>query len=86
MLRDPVKRQAYDQHLASKQNLAEISISDVVVAREMDEAEYEGEICLEYDCRCGGVYVVAKADVETSHALVQCSICSLVIEVQTADW
>lgn len=77
-------RRAYDQYLADKNTLHEVSISDHINISDMKELNIEDIVCLEYECRCGGSYVISKSDLDCQESVivVPCTTCSLFIEVQ----
>lgn len=85
VLRDPAKRQGYNQTLKDNESLDEVSISERLDSSEMSETVLDGIECLEHNCRCGGSYIIARTDLlsQPLTLVVPCTNCSLVIEVHS---
>ena len=85
LLSDPLRRAAFDARAVQLEVRSDGRVSDTVAfadftlagdaaaAGAADAAEYE------YECRCGGAYVVVGRPASTVHA--ECDTCSLVIAV-----
>lgn len=79
-LRDPDKRRTYDAEILQKK-FSENRIVHEVVSLDRD-FRFDPEThhyCR--DCRCGGLFMVSKEDVDVSESYLECDECSLVIAV-----
>lgn len=79
VLRDPELRKLYDADAGQKE------FNDVPIVNEsltMDKMDFDGEV-YERPCRCGGSYVIDKDELVglESNFYINCSECSLVIEI-----
>lgn len=84
ILSDPTSRAAYDRELAVYAARNIVHISDSIAACDMEPGRTDdGDCILSWPCRCGGAYVVLEEEMEHDGAevAVQCSTCSLHIEV-----
>ncbi len=80
VLRDPVKRRAYDAEMSQKR-FSENRIVHEIVNLETDFRYDEENNCYYRDCRCGGLFMVEKEDVDVTDSYLECDECSLVIGV-----
>lgn len=71
-------RTAY--RVLAAEHRARICTHSIHEAAEWSEFSAEGEV-LRRECRCGGVYEVARIEAETGGVCVECSACSLWVAV-----
>jgi diphthamide biosynthesis protein 4 len=81
-LRDPVKRQEYDERLSLMLSEIRTCIYDEVKLSEMNNSE-DDDTSFSLDCRCGGEFFVSKEDLEAGFNLIPCSNCSAKILITT---
>ena len=81
VLRDEGSKREYDDSL--RQHLAEITSMTFNEELELDELGFDEEEGAFYrDCRCGGLYLLAKCEVSSeASVVVGCDTCSLQILV-----
>jgi len=81
VLRDAVRRQAYDAEIAHMRLLSEVAIADSLSRSEMEAGGEEG--LLVHACRCGGTFLLPPQERvgDQSSVIVPCDTCSLFIEV-----
>lgn len=80
-LRDPDKRKTYDAEILQKQFSENRIVHEVVNLTSDFRFDPEtNSYCR--DCRCGGLFVVSKQDVDDSDSYLECDECSLVIGVR----
>jgi len=83
LLSDPLRRAAFDARAVQLEVRTEGRVSDTVAFADFSLAGNAAEAAnaaeYEYECRCGGAYVVVGRPASTVHA--ECDTCSLVIAV-----
>ncbi len=88
VLRDPVRREAYDQQMALQQMQYRVAIAADVHLEDMQEiADGPAHKHFMYPCRCGGAYLFDSSDLSlyADSLITQCDTCSLYIKVHITN-
>lgn len=80
ILRDPDKRRAYDAEMLQKRFSENRIVHEVVnLSTDFCFDEETNSYCR--DCRCGGLFMVSKEEIDVTVSYLECDECSLVIAV-----
>lgn len=81
ILRDPDKRRTYDAEMLQKKFSENRIVHEVVNLTSDFQFDQEMDT-YSRNCRCGGVFIVSKEEIDVSESYLECDECSLVILVR----
>jgi diphthamide biosynthesis protein 4 len=80
-LSDPVQRKSYDAVWTQRCLLQNWPIQDDVQIEDFESCDDTNGQYFEYECRCGGSYILTEAQVSFGVDLVCCDTCTLSIRI-----
>lgn len=81
VLRDPDKRRTYDAEISQRKFSENRIVHEVVNLIEDFRFDQETNT-YSRDCRCGGIFVISKDEIDVSDSYLECDECSLLILVR----